>query len=68
MAIVHGGASNVELSFDAVASRPMGEVLEPKICEKCTRQFFRGVLLAPALRDKLCPGCRARKKASAGVQ
>jgi len=68
MPVVHGGATNVELSFDAVASKPRGEMVELKVCECCSRRFFRPVTLPMRLREKLCGECRKRRQRAAGVQ
>ena len=57
----------MELSFDAVASKPGGELVEPKVCEWCSRQFFRAVMLPMRLREKLCGECRKRRERAAGV-
>ena len=67
MGVIHGGGCP-DISFDSVASRSVGVVVEPKACEGCLRPFFRSVMGPMRLREKFCPRCRAKKKPSARVQ
>lgn len=60
MPVIHGGGS-VELNFNHVASRPIDGTVEPKVCEWCTRQFFRSAFPPMRLREKLCADCRKRR-------
>lgn len=64
---VHGGGCP-EIDFGGAASRGGGELVEPKVCEGCTRQFFRSMLPVMRLREKLCPECRRQRDKLAEMQ
>jgi hypothetical protein len=48
----------------AMASKPQGRRVEPKICEgwRCGRMFFREAASNSVRGGKLCPSCREREE------
>lgn len=68
MSIYGSGGANAELNFSTSPLRPgIAAVVEPKICEKCSRPFLRFARPLQAHRDRECPRCRRVAKPAVSV-
>ena len=57
------GIVNGPLDFALVASGPVGQAVEFKMCELCSRRFIRTVPSSAKLGKKICRGCETKEAA-----